>query len=163
MREWCTINDTEQVQEEMLRYDDQRQSPHMGVPRMMQKLGLLTKVEPGQTSSGKVRQKRKTTQEAFFSLGHGKTRLMYELTGQTRQLEVAYDSLGEAKLIEDEELTKDGVQKLADKCFAKLQEMEAALRQASCTNKTEDANCARPAKRAREQPKYKRRHGEGSK
>ena len=72
---------------------------------------------------------------------------MYELTGQTRQLEVAYDSLGNAKLAEYEDLTKDGVQKLADKCFAKLQEMEAALRQASCTNKTEDANCTRPAKR----------------
>jgi hypothetical protein len=123
LREWCTINDTEQVQEEMLRYDDQRQSPDMGVPRMMQKLGLLTKVEPGQTSSGKVRQKRKTTQGALFSLGHGKPRLTYELTGQTRQLEVAYDSLGDAKIAEDEELTKDGVQKLADKCFAKLQEM----------------------------------------
>ena len=99
LREWCTINDTEQVQEEMLRYDDQRQSPHMGVPRMMQKLGLLRKVEPGpgQTSSAKVRRKRKTTQGARMSLGHGKPRLTYELTGQTRQLEVAYDSLGDAE------------------------------------------------------------------
>lgn len=70
LQEWCTINDTEQVQEEMLRYDDQRQSPDMGVPRMMmQKLGLLTKVEPGQTSSGKVRLKRKTTQGAPFFFG----------------------------------------------------------------------------------------------
>jgi len=147
LREWCTINDTEQVQEEMLRYDDQRQSPHMGVPRMMQKLGLLRKVEPGQTSSAKVRRKRTTTRGARMSLGHGKPRLTYELTGQTRQLQVVHDSLGDAKLAEDKELTKDGVQKLADKCFAKLLEMGAALRQASCTTKTEDANCTRPAKR----------------
>ena len=147
LKEWCTINDTEQVQEEMIRYDDQRQSPHMGVPRMMQKLGLLTKVEPGQNFRDKARLKRKTTQGSLFPLGHGKPRLTYKFTGQTGQLTVAYDSLGDAKLAEEEELTKHGVQELAQNCFARLQEMEAALSQANSTSKTSDADCTRPVKR----------------
>jgi len=44
-------------------------------------------------------------------------------------------------------VTKHGVQELAQNCFARLQEMEAALSQANSTSKTSDADCTRPVKR----------------
>ena len=50
---WAKINDSETVQEEMRCYDDQRMCAKMGVPRMLQKFGVLAKVDETHLTSTK--------------------------------------------------------------------------------------------------------------
>ena len=125
LKTWAPMNETEQIQEEMTRYDDQRQGPTMGVPRMLQKFGVLIKSEK---LTSLANAKHRCAPETFF-LGHGRPILAYKLTHQTAQLDIIYQVLGDTKLDFGKELTKTCLQELAFHCFARMHEMDVLLQQ----------------------------------
>ena len=83
VKTWAAMNNTELVQEEMARFDEQRQAPIMGVPRMLQKLGLLKKVVNTAASSAKLKRKRESPREPKFFWDMGSQH--WDTSTQTRQ------------------------------------------------------------------------------
>ena len=82
IRHAASVNESKALQREMLLYDDQRMGCHMGLARVMEKLGLIRASTTG-TKSGST-----------FALGHGKPRKQYMLAYEKGLLQKVVQDLG---------------------------------------------------------------------
>ncbi len=128
-------NNSEQLQEEMSRYDEQGMGLSMGLQRMRQMFGLLTEVQdtrPSPSTGGsrkKARAKIKLNRAAgdagrLYMLGPGRPLLAYKLTGKTEKLAVFVRILGGKKLEVPKTLTTESLLKVSRECFTAMDEAE---------------------------------------
>ena len=99
----ASINETKALQREMIIYDDQRMGCHMGLARMMEKLGLLRASVKGMENSSKI------------SLGHGSPRKTYVLAYDQQLLQTMMDDFEQVYVVVDGDLTNDSLFQQADK------------------------------------------------
>ena len=108
IRHAASINETPKLQREMIIYDDQRMGCHMGLARIMEKLGLLRASTKGTESGSKI------------VLGHGKPRKQYILAYDEELLKSIVAQFSQVYVAVEGVLTNESLFQAVDKLSALL-------------------------------------------